>query len=80
MKIDWKAAALSQNKYKMRKLFKYLFKRPNVKIGDKLSYYNRTCMHIYFSWKEGLWFIECEDVTISWGLEQLYRKRNQACG
>jgi len=64
----------------MRKLFKYLFKRPDVKVGDKLSYYNRTCMHIYFSWEDGLWFIECEDVAISWGLEQFYRKRNQACG
>lgn len=64
----------------MKKLFRYLFQRPNVKVGDKLAYYNRTCMHVYFSWKDDLWFIECEDVTISWGLEQFYRKRNQACG
>lgn len=63
----------------MRKLLKYLFQRPDVKAGDKLSYYNRTCMHVYFSWKDGLWFVECEDVAISWGVEQFYRKRNQAC-
>lgn len=64
------------NKNKMRKLLKYLFQRPNVKVGDKLSYYDKTCKRIYFSWEHGIWFIQCEDVTISWVLEQFYRERN----
>ena len=57
----------------VNKLFKYFFMKPDVKIGDKLSYYERTCMGVYFDWKDGLWFIECEDVNISWGLELFYR-------
>jgi hypothetical protein len=60
----------------MKKIFIYFFKKPNVKIGDRLSYYNRTCVGVYFDWKYGIWFIECEDVSISWALEQFYRKRN----
>ena len=40
-----------------QKLFTYLFKKPNVKIGDTLAYYDRICMGIYFSWADGLWFI-----------------------
>jgi hypothetical protein len=61
----------------MKKMFIYLFKKPNVKIGDRLSYYNRTCIGVYFDWEDGIWFIECEDVNISWALEQFYRKRNK---
>jgi len=59
----------------MKKLFRYLFQRPDIKVGEKTSYYDRTCMRVYFDWKDGLWLIECEDVIISWGLEQFYRNK-----
>jgi len=59
----------------MNKLFKYLFCKPSVKVGDKLSYYNKTCSKVYFSWKDGVWFINCEDLSISWELEIFYRNK-----
>ena len=63
----------------MRKLFKFLFEKPKIKKGEKMHYYDKTCMGIYFNWKYGLWFIETDDgMAISCGLEEFYRKNNKS--
>ena len=55
----------------IKKPFKYLFGKPKIKIGDRLKYYNYKCEGVYFSWKDGLWFIKIgNDVSISHGLEK----------
>lgn len=56
-----------------KKLYTYLFKKPNIKVGDTLAYHNHICKCIYFNWVDGLWFIDCGWYCISWGVEEFYR-------
>ena len=56
-----------------KKLFTYLFKKPNIKVGDTLAYYDKICIGIYFNWEDGLWFINLGTYSISWGVEEFYR-------
>lgn len=57
---------------------------PDVYPGDRLYYehtpgsssFKYTCKRVYFSFKDGIWFIEIEelnDFSISWGVEKFYR-------
>jgi hypothetical protein len=58
------------------KLYKFLFKKPKIKKGEKLHYYDKVCDHLYFSWSDGLWFIKTtEGISISCGLEEFYRNK-----
>ena len=62
----------------MKKLFCYLFKKPNIKVGDTLAYHNYTCKRIYFDWQSGLWFLGCTDeFDISYNVEKYYIEKNQ---
>jgi len=60
-----------------KKLFTYLFKKPNIKVGDTLAYYDKICKGIYFNWEDGLWFIGIGTCSISWNLELFYRTEKQ---
>lgn len=59
----------------MKKLYRYLFCKPNIAVGEKLHYHDRTCLGLYFDWGDGLWFIETEIFDISWEVEKFYRKQ-----
>ena len=59
-----------------KKLFNYFFKKPNIKVGEPLAYYNYVCKRIYFIWEIGLWFIEYTDeFDISYDVENYYREK-----
>jgi len=62
-----------------KKLYVFLFKKPNIKIGDKLIYYSYTCKSIHFNWQCGLWFVKCEEteLNISYGLELWAREQKE---
>ena len=62
----------------MKKLFCYLFKKPNIKVGDTLAYHNYICKRIFFDWQSGLWFLGCTDeFAISYDVEKYYIEKNQ---
>ena len=62
----------------MKKLFCYLFKKPNIKVGDTLAYHNYACKRIYFDWQSGLWFLGCTDeFDISYNVEKYSIEKNQ---
>ena len=59
-----------------KKLFNYFFKKPDVKKGDTLAYYNYVCINIYFDWGSGLWFLQLTDeFDISYNVEKYYKEK-----
>ncbi len=64
----------------MKKLYNYLFCKPKIKVGEKLNYYNHTCLGLEFHWDDGLWFIETGAVKISHGVELFYKDKKRKEG
>lgn len=59
----------------LKKIYVYLFKKPNIKIGEDLNYYKNNCSGLYFEWNYGLWFIELDGGgSISHGLYKFYNE------
>lgn len=56
----------------------YFLDRPDVKVGDTLSYNDCICTKVWFSWTQNLWFLECNGMyDITWGLEIINRRVKQ---
>lgn len=62
----------------MIKILTFIFKKPSVKKGNKLCYYDKTCIDVFFCWKYGIWFIKIDnDTAISYELELFYLNEKQ---
>jgi len=54
----------------------FLFKKPKIKIGDRLNYYDKICHGVFFSWKHGGWFLLIHgNLSISYKLEMIYKEK-----
>lgn len=61
--------------YKLKGVYRRLFDKPNIEVGESLAYYGYIATGYYFDWEHCLWFITTDrELAVSWGLEKWYRE------
>lgn len=60
------------------KFYTFFFKKPNIKIGDHLSYYDSISYGLYYDWSDALWYIKIDEdgqFLISYDVELFFKNK-----